>query len=886
MMIGGKHNINYFTQHLLINKGDTLMNKVIAVLLILVCAASMAFSQTLTLDPMGVAPRQAEEDSTDIFEHGYSALLNVGVETRMYLRASSDTTLAPLTWTVTSAPDGSEADVADETELDSANYVVSFVPDLEGTYVVEVTDGANTATLTINAGLYEGIADGGCNFCHADKVTEWEGTGHASMLERGLDGALSAGYGASCIGCHTVGNDPFANNNGFDDRTFVFPDTLYPGVYAATLAAYPDAMKLANIQCESCHGPGSAHMGDVTDSKMVASLDAQACAICHDEGSHHAFPAQWRMSVHGNPTTLSRGTRSSCAECHSGSAFNAWVENGKDLTGVTIPTPEPISCAVCHDPHSAENEHQMRMVDDVVLGNGLVVSDGGNGKLCMNCHKGRRDTPTYTGTSGPHHGPQTDVLVGANAYTFGKILPSSPHLQATENACADCHMAGGIWDDARDEVASSGGHSFSMVNSYGEDHVEVCEPCHGDVGTSFNEKKYFFQGNADHDGDGTEEGIQEEIHGLLEELGMLLPPLGSPEVDLPDEYTETERKAAFNYLFIEEDRSSGVHNPAFAVALLKVSIQAVMNSSLDGEIVAIEDVPNDQGKQVHLVWDSMADDGIADDPIEKYLVKRFDDDSTAWTTVSEVTATGSARYALVVPTLFDSTIAAGQHLTTFVVSAISKGGMVYTSSEASGYSLDNLAPMAPQNLGGAVAGNGIALTWDKATDKDFNYFALYRGTSADFVPGEANLVAKMSENTYVDDALSSDGTYYYKLSAIDHSGNQSKFADVSVVVDALGEIADSKIPDTYILNQNYPNPFNPSTTIRFGLPEAQDVRIVVYNLLGKPVRTLVNGNFAAGYHNVTWDGRNEHGQVVSASMYIYRLESGAATITNKMLLIK
>ncbi len=63
-----------------------------------------------------------------------------------------------------------------------------------------------------------------------------------------------------------------------------------------------------------------------------------------------------------------------------------------------------------------------------------------------------------------------------------------------------------------------GGHSFNMNDAEGNDHVESCEPCHGDVGTTFKEKKFFWRNNADHDGDGIEEGLQEEVHGLMEEL--------------------------------------------------------------------------------------------------------------------------------------------------------------------------------------------------------------------------------------------------------------------------------------------------------------------------------------------------------------------------------
>ncbi len=98
--------------------------------------------------------------------------------------------------------------------------------------------------------------------------------------------------------------------------------------------------------------------------------------------------------------------------------------------------------------------------------------------------------------------------------------------------------------------------------------------------------------------------------------------------------------------------------------------------------------------------------------------------------------------------------------------------------------------------------------------------------------------------------------------------------------------ADNSLPTTFALNQNYPNPFNPTTQISFALPEASDVRIDVYNVLGQQVRTLVNSRLAAGMHEVTWDGRSEGGSSVSSGVYFYRLAAGDFSETRKMLMVK
>lgn len=100
------------------------------------------------------------------------------------------------------------------------------------------------------------------------------------------------------------------------------------------------------------------------------------------------------------------------------------------------------------------------------------------------------------------------------------------------------------------------------------------------------------------------------------------------------------------------------------------------------------------------------------------------------------------------------------------------------------------------------------------------------------------------------------------------------------------------IPETYVLKQNYPNPFNPSTTIRFGLPEAAEVSVRVYNVLGQQVAALVDGNLGAGSHEVVWDGKTTAGSPVSTGVYFYRLEArssvdgGIFTDLKKMVFMK
>ena len=91
----------------------------------------------------------------------------------------------------------------------------------------------------------------------------------------------------------------------------------------------------------------------------------------------------------------------------------------------------------------------------------------------------------------------------------------------------------------------------------------------------------------------------------------------------------------------------------------------------------------------------------------------------------------------------------------------------------------------------------------------------------------------------------------------------------------------SAAPKSFSLDQNYPNPFNPSTTIRYGLPENEKVTIDIYDLLGRKVVELVNGEVSAGYHEVEFNAGN-----LASGIYLYRLSAGAFTQVNKMLLMK
>jgi len=96
----------------------------------------------------------------------------------------------------------------------------------------------------------------------------------------------------------------------------------------------------------------------------------------------------------------------------------------------------------------------------------------------------------------------------------------------------------------------------------------------------------------------------------------------------------------------------------------------------------------------------------------------------------------------------------------------------------------------------------------------------------------------------------------------------------------------SSLPNTYFIYQNYPNPFNPITKLQYELPENSFVNITVYDLLGKKVKTLVNSTQDSGFKSVIWDATNNAGKLVSAGVYLYKIQAGEFVQTKKIVLMK
>lgn len=613
-----------------------------SLIFVLALVTTTLFAQTtpvsLSMDVFGVSPRDVAKSTTDIYTFPATGLKNVGIGSLMYFKATiAGQKFAAPTWTITRKPSGSKVAIgAIKDVIDEYNQVVFLTPDLLGAYEVTITDGSFAKTITFNASKYLGyqntIVNGvdtklSCNTCHSEKVTEWEKTGHSSMMQRGVDGVVSSRYGASCLGCHTTGNDPnpTAINDGFDDFPFTFPTVLAAGNFTKLVTQFPDAMKRANIQCESCHGPAGSHLGVTSDSRMQATYDADVCAYCHDSGKYHFFPEQWDASMHAVTTSYPSGAgRESCVRCHTGAGFAQYTGGVSTTDPYFDVSYSPITCAGCHDPHDATNKFQLRKVTAQIVTPNTVdpkttiykdVTNAGMGTMCMNCHQSRAEANAALASTisirfGPHYGPQGDILSSNNMLELGGVkLASSNHIGATVDACVRCHMYS-LNAVTGTTINQWGGHSFSMSTFKKDangnfligpdkrritdkDNMEACAQCHGATfGTSFGEVKFFFNGNGDHDNDGVVEGLQTEVWGMINkvmtELGKIPGSTFSTEYGQYNDagqfiafpvpkstWTKAQLSAYWNAVTAHNDKSGGIHNPKYIISGLRGAMASI-----------------------------------------------------------------------------------------------------------------------------------------------------------------------------------------------------------------------------------------------------------------------------------------------------------------------
>jgi hypothetical protein len=284
-----------------------------------------------------------------------------------------------------------------------------------------------------------------------------------------------------------------------------------------------------------------------------------------------AKQVQYDNSVHRNGGNFERNS-ASCAACHTSQGFLERIASGDIEASATVEDPAPINCRTCHKIHTTYTAADYALTS--TSPNGLLfnpgqgpVNFGAVGNLCSQCHQGRTLSPmpvpggddvTITSSRyGYHHGPQAQILAGVGAFEVGGNVVNGPMAHGNPGpnpkVCGTCHMASAFG-------SQSGGHTWKMKYVYHdeeEENIAGCGICHSTL-VSFDHV-----------------GLQTLVEEKLEELAVELKRIGvmtSSGSSKSGTWKADIAGAFVNWQMIEEDRSLGVHNPPYVVAILNTSI--------------------------------------------------------------------------------------------------------------------------------------------------------------------------------------------------------------------------------------------------------------------------------------------------------------------------
>lgn len=217
----------------------------------------------------------------------------------------------------------------------------------------------------------------------------------------------------------------------------------------------------------------------------------------------------------------------------------------------------------------------------------------------------------------------------------------------------------------------------------------------------------------------------------------------------------------------------------------------------------------------------------------------------------------------------------------FMVTIHGAGGAILGATPSMmGYAEDNIAPAKVNSvsLNSNNVENTMTFTWDAVNAPDVDGYHVYL-----LEDGEYNLENSLgfTNSTNIEiNRPAEQGSYEYVVIAVDENRNFGLASD-PVVASFTTSNELEELPVEFKLAQNYPNPFNPSTNISYSLPEAAEVKLSVYDMLGREVATIVNSRKQAGNHTARFDAGS-----LSSGIYIYRISAGSFSQTRQMMLIK
>jgi len=340
---------------------------------------------------------------------------------------------------------------------------------------------------------------------------------------------------------------------------------------------------VAIVGCEGPAGPaGTAGTNGTDGTNGTNGTDGKdgvdgngTCVECHDESTDiYVKRLQAANSKHLTGGDFERSD-ADCAGCHTHEGFLERMEAGNFHSTADVANPSPQNCRTCHNIHINydSTDFAIRYPDPVTLALNDVTVDMSEGNVCANCHQPNLLNPAYEigGDSisitnkrwGPHHGPQSAMVHGTTGYEVvgSETYPTPGSSMHAGAGCTQCHMPDAFGNQA-------GGHTLNMTYFYhghDEDWVAGCTDCHSGIEDfDVNGKKTLVA------------ELTDSLHhmliteGLVDSAGYLVASSTAPLKVSPE-----QAGLIYNFKFVEEDLSEGVHNTKYAVALLQNSIEAL-----------------------------------------------------------------------------------------------------------------------------------------------------------------------------------------------------------------------------------------------------------------------------------------------------------------------
>jgi hypothetical protein len=202
-------------------------------------------------------------------------------------------------------------------------------------------------------------------------------------------------------------------------------------------------------------------------------------------------------------------------------------------------------------------------------------------------------------------------------------------------------------------------------------------------------------------------------------------------------------------------------------------------------------------------------------------------------------------------------------------------------------------PSAPTGVAALAHGPGqVDVSWERNTEPDIAGYRVYFDNDGPEPPYSGSGVFNSlpspidvgNDTTLTILGLEPDTNYFLTVTAYDAAGNEGPYCEA--VASTQTTNVGNDIPAAFALNQNYPNPFNPMTKIGFSIPRAGRVSLKIYDIRGRLVKTLVDGQVPAGRHEETWLGDDSRGRPVASGVYLYRLHTEQETKTRKMAVVR